>query len=295
MDLSDNPIPASMEVFFPPDSPSNSASSSGLSSRQEPVELEVTGIGGVWPADNFAISVNSRHANVSQIRKANATRQVETRALPPRVRQILETSGVTPKSHPIVDMQFVASAVRGLPPSELPPALSFMPSDEESVADDSDAEDDVSETPPSLGALPPAAAPQRVDFQYSLTDQEDDDEDDSDEDEESDDEVDFLAAARELDPEAVRQKEREYDANIAERLAEEIPAGSSAATAGGGSGFPSPAAEIDKDELRRARQKTRARAASLRRTGTSDSMVAHGRPGSSSDESEDDAMSSIKS
>jgi hypothetical protein len=294
MDLTDNPIPASMEVAFPLDSPSKSASSNG----QEPIELEVTGIGGVWPADNFAISVDSRHAHVSQPRIQKATRRVETKALPPRVRQILENSGVTPKTHPIVDKQFVASAVRGLPPSELPPALSFMPSDDESIEDDSDAEDDASEAPPSPGALPPAAAPQRVDFQYSLSDQEDDEDDDSDDDEESDGEVDFLAAAREVDPEAVRQKEREYDANMAERLVEEIPARSSSANAGGGSGFASPAGGVDKDKLRRARQEIRAKAASLRRTGTSDGMVAQGRPDSSSDDSEDDeddAMSNVKS
>lgn len=53
--------------------------------------------------------------------------------------------------------------------------------------------------------------------------------------------MDFLAAARQVDPETIRVKEREYDAEVAERLAEEIPAGSSAATAGGGSGFNSPA------------------------------------------------------
>ena len=52
--------------------------------------------------------------------------------------------------------------------------------------------------------------------------------------------VDFLAEARELDPEFVRAREREYAADMAERLAEEIPAGSSAATAGGGSGYNSP-------------------------------------------------------
>ena len=289
MDLSDNPIPASMEVSFPPDSPSESTSSNG----QEPIELEVTGIGGVWPADNFAISVDSRHTHVSQQRIQKPTRRVETKALPPRVRQILENSGVTPKTHPIVDQQFVASAVRGLPPSELPPALSFMPSDDESIEDDSDAEDDSSEAPPSPAGLPPAAAPQPVGFQYSLSDQEDDEEDDSDEDDESDDEVDFLAAAREADPEAVRQKEREYDANMAERLAEEIPAGSSAATAGGGSRFASPADGVDKDELRRARQVMRAKAASMRRAGTNDRMVASGRQDSSSDDSEDDEDDAI--
>ena len=35
-------------------------------------------------------------------------------------------------------------------------------------------------------------------------------------------------------------QEREFDSNIADRLAEVIPAGSSAATADGGSGFNSP-------------------------------------------------------
>lgn len=66
---------------------------------------------------------------------------------------------------------------------------------------------------------------------YSSDDEDDDDDDGS---------LDFLATAREIDPESIRAREREYDANMAERLAEEIPAGSSAATAGGGSGFNSP-------------------------------------------------------
>ena len=57
--------------------------------------------------------------------------------------------------------------------------------------------------------------------------------------------VDFLAEARELDPESVRERERDYAADVADRLAEEIPAGSSAATAGGGSGFNSPEDEAN--------------------------------------------------
>ncbi|KAK7532846.1 frequency clock protein [Phyllosticta citribraziliensis] len=70
-----------------------------------------------------------------------------------------------------------------------------------------------------------------VESSYSSDDEEDDDDDGS---------LDFLATARELDPESIRAREREYDSNMAERLAEEIPAGSSAATAGGGSGHNSP-------------------------------------------------------
>jgi hypothetical protein len=65
-------------------------------------------------------------------------------------------------------------------------------------------------------------------------------EDDIEEDESDDGSIDFLATARKADPTTVHASEREYDAVLAERLAEEIPAGSSAATAGGGSGFNSP-------------------------------------------------------
>jgi hypothetical protein len=280
MDLSDNPIPESLEVSFPPDSPSKPASLNG----EDPIELEVTGIGGVWPADNFSISVDSRHASTPDLHNPNATKHLESKALPPRVRQILESSGITPKSHPVINKEFVAAAVRGLPPSELPPSLAFMPVDDESVEDDSDVDDDdASDAPPSPGALPPSAAPQRVDLHYPLP-EEDDDSDD----EESDDEVDFLATARQIDPEAVRQQEREYDANMAERVAEEIPAGGSAATSGGGSGFESPADDVDGREVRRARQEARAQGVNMARVKTSDSMVVQAREDSSSGDSDED-------
>jgi len=52
--------------------------------------------------------------------------------------------------------------------------------------------------------------------------------------------IDFLAHARAVNPKAIMAMERRYDADVADRLAEEIPAGSSAATAGGGSGWGSP-------------------------------------------------------
>jgi hypothetical protein len=159
-----------------------------------------------------------------------------------------------------------------------------MPVDDESVEDDSDVDDDdASDAPPSPGALPPSAAPQRVDLHYPLP-EEDDDSDD----EESDDEVDFLATARQIDPEAVRQQEREYDANMAERVAEEIPAGGSAATSGGGSGFESPADDVDGREVRRARQEARAQGVNMARVKTSDSMVVQAREDSSSGDSDED-------
>jgi hypothetical protein len=243
--------------------------------------------------------VDSRHASTPDLHNPNATKHPETKALPPRVRQILESSGITPKSHQLINKQFVASAVRALPPSELPPALAFRPVDDDSVEDDSDADDDdTSDAPPSPGALPPSAAPQRVDFQYPLPEEDDDEEEDDSDEEESDDEVDFLATARQIDPEAVRKQEREYDANMAERVAEEIHAGSSAATAGGGTGFASRADDVDGHEFRRARQEARAQAANIVRVKTSDSMVVQAREDSSSgdsDEDEGDEMSDVGS
>jgi hypothetical protein len=69
----------------------------------------------------------------------------------------------------------------------------------------------------------------------------DEPEDGSDYSNDSDESIDLLATARQQDPATIYAYEREYDAAIADRLAEEIVAGSSAATAGGGSGFNTPA------------------------------------------------------
>jgi hypothetical protein len=254
MDLGDNPIPESMELSFPQRSPVGFDSPK----EQEPIHFEVTGIGGVWPTDNFAISVNSRHTIVDQP-EAPAIANGAFKALPRRLAEILHGPDAEPKVRAAMQKELIATKVQKLPPSELPEALSFMPFGDDTTNDDddeSDVDDMMSDVPESTGDPPPSAAPQPVDLRYLSEDEgyddddEDDDEDDGDE--ESDGEVDFLAAAREIDPEAVRQKEREYDANMAERLAEKIPTGSSAATAGGGSGFASLSKGTTLEEHQRA-------------------------------------------
>jgi hypothetical protein len=63
-------------------------------------------------------------------------------------------------------------------------------------------------------------------------------------DDKDDESIDLLKIARRIDPVAIRRQEREFDSNFAERLADDIPPGSSAATAEGGSGFNSPAERI---------------------------------------------------
>jgi len=78
------------------------------------------------------------------------------------------------------------------------------------------------------------------------SDEEMDDDDEDEDDDDDDQSLDFLATARAADPAAIYAREREYDAQLAERLAEEIPAGSSAATLGcGGSGYSTPVSGVD--------------------------------------------------
>lgn len=281
MDLSDNPIPDHMELSFPERSPARSQTST----EQKPIDLEVTGIGGVWPADNFAISVQSRQTNVDHYHKPAASANAPSNRIPERFAKILR--GTDSKSTPPlrVQKQVIASKMQELPPSELPPALSFMPFGEESEDDEESDIEEESEVPGSPGILPPATAPQPVDMPYASSDEESEGED-SDDGEESDGEVDFLAGVRQVDPEAVRQKEREYDANMADRLAEEIPAGSSAATAGGGSGFASPADGVSRKDYKRAIMESRKSSEISRRPVASDSMVVHSSSESSSDEDE---------
>ncbi|KAF2773741.1 hypothetical protein EJ03DRAFT_249433, partial [Teratosphaeria nubilosa] len=225
MDLSDNPIPESMELNFPQASPLKTPSDSSNS----PVNLDASGIGGVWPADNFSITVDNRHARFDQSTHPVVSRGAK--ALPPQLARILR-GHEGDKAQPDVHKSTILSARRkDLPPSELPPALSFMPFSDESLEDEDSDEDDVDDiliSPPSAGAIPPSAAPQALNIPYLNPEQEDEAyEDDGGDDDGgiSESSVDFLAAAREFDPESIRAKEREYDAIAAERLAEEIPAG----------------------------------------------------------------------
>jgi hypothetical protein len=297
MDLADNPIPDSQELAFPPSSPPKPGSSM---QTLPPVNLEVTGMGGVYPADNFAINIESRHAIVDQDEAPSVPISSTTKNLPDRFAKILQSDDPQRKVRAAVAQRYLNIQCIEHPPSVLPPAQCFIPDDESMSDDESDPVDDISISPSSHDALPPSTAPQTmympdVDSEDSDEDMADDDDDeDSSSDAESDGSLDLLATARKADPEAVLRKERQYDAEMAERLAEEIPAGSSAATAGGGSGFASPASGVDKREYRKAkedaRQKQQATAtpASLKRARTSDSMDVQGQGSNESSDEEDD-------
>lgn len=303
MDLDDNPTDSSQELDFPPSSPPKTMSGD---SEVDPIDLEVTGIGGVWPDDNFMLSVETRHAQMSASQEADRT-AIASKTRPTRLSKLFSSSTRNPPGaqvgHEVTDVE-----VTKLQPSELPPALAFMDyDDDESFDSDSDASD---ASPPDPHApkddLPPEVVPQPLAFGYRYASSDnasdaDDDEDDDSEGEDSDDgEVDLLAGIREARPEFVRAQEREYDANVAERLAEEIPAGSSAATAGGWSGFNSPASEVRREDVRQARDAMGVRAPpGMGKSGTGDSMAVLGMEGSgvddADDDDDDDGMSDVRS
>lgn len=271
MDLTDNPIPASLELAFPVPSPPDTDVDASPG-----IELEMSGIDGIFPADHFSIDVKSRHAPVE---KAAASPSVKRKsaALRPKLAEILRSADLKQSNKKIVrEHQIISAQQKELPPSELPPALSFAFADADSDDDESAGDNDEMTWDPQLSdGDPPAAAPQPVEIHYASSDEEDEDDDDSEDDDEDDGTIDMLAAARQADPEAILAREREYDANMADRLAEEIPAGSSAATAGGGSGYASPAgSNVAADEhARRTRQARRdnAKAAKALRASASSS------------------------
>lgn len=274
MDLNDNPIPESMEISFPP--ASSPHSDDGM---KRPVDMEVTGIGGVWPADNFAINVKSRTAPVADD-ASRSVRPSTASVVAPKIAQILGGSGQPSQPRAQIRQRQVISARRlDLPPSELPPALTLIGAEDGSDDEDSGVDDDemVWEAPLSDGHAP-YAAPQPLNIQYKsheMDESEGDGSDASESSEASEDSTvfDMLATARAADPEAIREEERGYEADMAERLAEEIPAGSSAATAGGGSGYASGAEDMKPDEHRRLTKRTRNSARRPRLGRESGSMI----------------------
>ncbi|KAI9653824.1 MAG: hypothetical protein M1831_005691 [Alyxoria varia] len=258
---------------------------------QSPLKMDVSGIGGVYPADNFSIDVRRTVQTVPQ----------------PSVHQRqpwMNKCGIgSARKHEVTSQENVVSTeMKQLPPSSLPDAsFAFSPKksdstpsssasppndlyrqrslpyiEAESSESGSDDDYDSESNDPEITSMASEVQSQlahirsnsgsstrpfpnhqatQVTVAASLNQNEEDYEEEEDYDEEDDDNqsVDFLAAARQADPEAILRREREYDAEMAERLAEEIPAGSSAATCGGGkgSGQNSPAdvyAEMDVDQ-----------------------------------------------
>ena len=294
MDLDDNPIPIEQELIFPNDSPVESSRSQSRKSSPEPLDFEVSGLGGVCPDDNFEITVKNRHMpREAKSRNPQAAHGFGKKVHHHRFAAIL--GSMKGNSFPAVDEQIVGVKKRNLPPSALPPPSYFL-TESSPETDESDADSDASQDPGTPDREVPATAPQPLAIPTASSDEDSSEDSDLEDDEDdSDASVDFLAAAREIDPETVQAQEREYDSNVAERIAEEIPTGSSAATAGGGSGFASPASNIANtgehsddegddgnsgdgmEEPKSIRDQGQKGPAGLKRSRTSDSMVVYGK------------------
>ncbi|THX95187.1 hypothetical protein D6D02_10006 [Aureobasidium pullulans] len=273
MSLNDNPIPEALEVSFPSVSPMSQAGPT-----RSPIALEASGIGGICPSDNFLINVRTEHKRVY----GAPIQPAPKKAYPAHIASLFKESGRQQQQTPFTDY-VVKTFHQELPPSELPPASCFMDVDE--FDDDESEFGDYQSIVPEMDRMHdvPSTAPQTIDMPYLSSDESGEEEDEEDDDAASDGSLDLLATARKLDPQSVQAREREYDAHMAERLAEEIPAGSSAATAGGGSGFASPIAGISRKEYEAAKAEymkrhasTIASAASIPRTETNESMIVNG-------------------
>jgi len=274
-------------IGFSPDSLMNDI----RSGASNVINFEVSGLGGVEPEDNFCIQV--QRSQVPVMSSAGPHRRPSMYA--DKIRGVLEErsskASMPDRPQPMVKQEITATSHTDLPTSMLPDA-SFFPSG--SSGDwDSDSDSDVSseaeqttseEGHPSTTLPMTAIRPREADFEV---DQSDESEDGSDYSDNSDESIDLLATARQQDPATIHAYEREYDAAIADRLAEEIVAGSSAATAGGGSGFNTPADGTV--ELVRSAQKLKQSPTSdsastlnrnMKRTRTSDSVATASKIGS---------------
>lgn len=214
------------------------------------VVFEVSGLGGVHPEDNFSVHV--RRSQVPIVPTSTPPQRRRSSLYPQKINDVLSSSSIpelkvtSPRSSPqrVIKEEILSASTKTMPNSDLPPA-SFLPFDSTSSGDMSDISDNGSSGPDSDSADgPPTGFPILNISPLSKDHTTDDSNEESQYSTDTDDDsVDLLATARQLDPATIRASEREYDAALAERLAEVIPAGSSAATAGGGSGFNTPAAE----------------------------------------------------
>lgn len=133
MDLIDNPIPDSMELAFPqPSSPRRFDEVHDSTN----INLEVSGIGGIYPTDNFAINVQSRHARVEPITARTLSFRKATGIIRDRLDKILRVGDSQRKvraavGHHVTNLQRIEYQ-----PSALPSPLCLMSPDEESMSED---------------------------------------------------------------------------------------------------------------------------------------------------------------
>lgn len=133
MDLTDNPIPASMELAFPrQSSPKYSDDVRG----PHDINLEATGIGGTYPSDNFGIVVQVRYARAEW----TATPTVPTRNAPgithDQLVKILRVINPQRSVHVAVGYHVTNLQWINYLPSALPSPLCLLSSEGESTSEE---------------------------------------------------------------------------------------------------------------------------------------------------------------
>ena len=209
-----------------------------------PLPMAVSGLGGVQPEDNFVINVKVKHQN-NRMRSS----PLATNAIHRAPKQFLSGKSTAasiqrsiPRSQPLASTnksEVVATRKTELQPSSLPPpsyaCLPFSSSGSESEEDDAesylDSNDDFSQSPREIignskpnppGHSVGSSSDETKGNSYQSTSAGSGDDDDDDDD---DDSIDLLAHARELDPDTIAARERDFD-NIV------FQSGSVTATAG---------------------------------------------------------------
>ena len=247
-------------------SPLTSGANEPLNSTEDydnttPVYFEASGLGGVQPQDNFAIHVqiqhgeNKRGSTTSGFSKPRGrVHRVLHRV--PRQKDIMSEFNPPPSTKitgRMVETKIISVRTTMLPPSTLPdPSYVYFPSSDNEDDEDEEnnhnyqhqhasnqTEDEIQSESLPISSWQNEVSDDGADFLFARPEDGSDGTPIGTSPERSDDSsIDLLAHARVLDPDTIAAREREFDSNEGQPLAE-VHAGSSAATAGGGSGFDS--------------------------------------------------------
>jgi len=231
--------------------------------------FDASGLGGTQPADHFAVTVETRRTKLDSATRLKlskfSTRGPHTRKFQhtiPRaslnlfrgLEQEDIASNLPPPQVLPVKTEVVSTRFHELEPSELPAPTGYY---EESSSSYEDSE--YSSSYSGISHLRRAGSGRHMlstpvfrtfvaqDQRISDEDFDMDDEEEDDDDSEGGTSIDMLAQAREMDPETVKAREQEFE-KVDRRLLEEVPAGSSAATVDGGSGYSSMSAGMSIEE-----------------------------------------------
>jgi hypothetical protein len=276
---------SSEEIDFSPASLGNDSSADSVA----PMDFEASGLGGVQPDDNFAIKVRrqqTNRGNSSSRHRTDTQRFYSSKIVEALKEKDASSAGHSRSTAPNVSSEIVSTTQKDLPSSSLPPA-SYLPFDSTSSGeiDDSDADSEESSTssnasmesgqgPHGTLRLLNLSPTHQRDQAYNAAPASS-----------ADTSSNASARGSEYPADDLHSMEPEYH----HRVVEEIPAGSSAATAGGGSGFNTPVSGVPPHGQTISAGASSVRS-SLKRTRTSDSLViregkAHGKKALKSDSS----------